>query len=145
MAGNELSAAFADYVRRVFAFIEDFGFSCVSASSSRVRYESGSVHVNVDRGERDGEVAISFGRLAKNEEYSFTLFLRLVNPRLESELGERLAEDRLQLVSCLDKLAAALQQEGRPILTGDELLFERMKQVRWWHFRPEALKNGPPS
>jgi hypothetical protein len=145
MQVNDVAAAFADETQRAFAFLASDGFSCVSSSSSRVRYESSSVYVEVRHSECDGEVAISFGRLAKNEEFSFTLFLRLVNPQLECELGERLAENLEQLRECLAKLSVALQEEGRPILTGDQLAFERMKRVRWWDFRPDALKDVPDS
>lgn len=145
MEANNVSAAFAEETQRAFAFLASDGFSCVSSSSSKVRYESSSVYLEVGHSERDGEVAISFGRLAKNEEFSFTLFLRLVNSKLERELGERLVENRNQLRECLAKLAVALRENGRPILMGDQLVFERMKHVRWWNFRPDALKDGPRS
>jgi hypothetical protein len=145
MGTDEVSAAFADEAQRAFAFVARFGFSCVSSSGSKVRYESGGVWVEVRLSERDGEVAISFGRLAKNEEFSFTLFLRLASPKLERELGERLAENREQLCDTLRKLSAALREVGQPILMGDQFLFERMTRVRWWDFRPEALKDGPRS
>lgn len=145
MEAEEVAASFADEAQRAFAFVARFGFSCVSSSASRVRYESGSVWVEVRLSDRDGEVPISFGRLAKNEEVSFTLFLRLANPKLERELGERLAENREQLCDTLRRLSAALREIGRPILMGDQLVFERMTGVRWWDFRPEALKDGPRS
>jgi hypothetical protein len=112
---NEHPELFADEVRRAFAFLEGQGFSYAVSSPSRVRYESGSVYLDVQFSARDGEVAISFGRLRKKEEFSFTL-------------------------DCLAKLAVALTEEGRPILAGDEELYERMKRVRWWDFRPDALK-----
>jgi hypothetical protein len=145
MEANDVSGAFADETQRAFAFLASNGFSCVSSSLSTVRYESSSVYVEVCHNEREGEVAISFGRLAEKEEFSFTLFLRLVNPKLERELGERLAGSVEELRECLAKLSMALQQEGRSILSGEQLVFERMKQVRWWDFQPDALKDGPRS
>ena len=145
MEADEVAAAFADEAQRAFAFDVRFGFSCVSSSASKVRYESSSVCVEVRHSEHDGEVAISFGRLAKNEEFSFTLFLRLVNPKLERELGERLVENRKQLCDSLEKLSVALREVGRPILMGDQFVFERMTRVRWWDFLPEAMKDGPRS
>jgi len=137
---SEVSDSFPEEVQRAFAFITSFGFSCISSSVSNVRYESGSVYAEVRLSEKDGEVSIGFGRLGKNEEFSFTLFLRLVNPELERALGERLVENREQLAASLKWLSEALQQDGQSILRGDELVFERMKHVRWWDFRPEALK-----
>jgi len=137
---NGISGALPDEVQRAFAFITSFGFSCISSSFSNVRYESGGVYVEVRLSGRDGEVSVYFGRLGKSEEFSFTLFLRLVNPKLERALGERLVENREQLAASLKGLSEALQQDGQSILRGDELVFERMKRVRWWDFRPEALK-----
>ena len=123
-----------------FAFLEKSGFSCVSASSSKVRYESDKVYIEVGNSERGGEVAISFGRLAKKEEFSFTLYLQLMNPDLERSLGARLPENQTQLNNDLTGLAAALELEGQPIIRGNDAIFDRMREVRWWHFRPEALK-----
>ncbi len=145
MEVNDVTAAFADETQRAFAFLVSEGFSCVSSSSAKVRYESSCVYVELRHSERDGEIMIAFGRLAKNEEFSFTLYLRLVNPTLERKLGEWLVENREQLRECLARLSVALQGEGRPILAGDQLSFERMKRVRWWDFRPDALKGGPGS
>lgn len=145
MQDDDVTAAFPNDTRRAFAFVERHGFSCVLASSSRVRYESSCVFVEIRHSDHDGEVEISFGRLPNGEEHSFTLFLRLVNPKLEIALGERLVENRQQLIACLDKLSGALQLEGQPILAGDEQVFERMRQVRWWHFQPDAVKSEPQS
>lgn len=123
-----------------FAFLEKSGFLCVSASSSEVRYESDKVYIEVANSERGGEVAISFGRLAKKERFSFGLYLELMNPSLERSLGERLPENQAQLNNDLTGLAAALELAGQPIIHGDDAIFDRMREVRWWHFRPEALK-----
>ncbi len=137
---NSISGAFAEEAQRAFAFVASFGFSCISSSLSNVRYESGGVYFEVRLSGHDGEVSIYFGRLGKNEEFSFTLFLRLINPTLERALGERLVENREQLDASLKGLSEALRQDGQSILRGDELMFERMKHVRWWDFQPEALK-----
>jgi hypothetical protein len=140
---DEVAEAFADETQDAFAFLATHGFTRVSSSPSRVRYESGSVYLELSHSGRDGEVAISFGPLGTDEEFSFTLYLRSVNPKLEHELGERLAYSRKELRDCLDKLSAALQEEGRPILAGDPQMFERMRHVRWWDFRPEVLAHKP--
>lgn len=137
---NDASVAFAEEARRAFAFIASFGFSCVSSSSSNVRYESSGVYLEIRFSGHDGEVAIYFGRLGKAEELSFTLFLRLVNPTLERALGEGLVESREQLVESLMGLSEALLSDGQPVLDGDQLVYERMKHVRWWDFQPEALE-----
>jgi hypothetical protein len=107
-----------------------------------VRYESKIVCIRVTHGARDGEVAISFGRTAANEDYSFTLFLRKRNPVLEKRLGERLATTQEELRDCVAKLSNALQYEGQDILTGKDAVFDEMRDVRWWHFQPDALRGS---
>ena len=131
---------FSDEVQIIFAFLKNNHFISVSGSSSKVRYESQKVYIEITHGEWDGEVAISFGRLGQNEEFSFTLFLRLVNPDLEKFLGERLAYQPDQISNCLLKLADALKTDGNSIIIGDDQVFDKMKDVRWWHFQPSAIK-----
>jgi len=133
---------FAAEAQTSFAFLEKYGFKSALTSAHRIRYQSDRVYIGIQRGERDGEVSISFGRLAMEEEYSFTLFLRLKNPALEKALGERLAWDGLQLQECLSRLADALRQEGQSIIEGTDETFERMREIRWWHFQPGVLKKG---
>jgi len=131
---------FQEETQLCFAFLRASNFRVACTSAQKVRYESESVYIEVTHGERDGEVSIAFGRLAKNEEFSFTLFLRLVNPVLEKELGERMADQPDEIRNCLHQLAEALQSEGKEIISGDNTVFDRMKDVRWWDFQPDALK-----
>lgn len=134
--------SFPEIVRDHFAFMERHSFALTSSSKTKVRYESTKVYVEVSHGEQDGEVAISFGRLAAKEEFSFTLFLRKKNPVLEKKMGERLAATPDEIRECVIKLGDALQREGAEILRGRDGPFEEMKDVRWWHFQPEALKKS---
>lgn len=134
--------SFPEIVSEHFAFMERHGFACTSSSKTKVRYESSKAYVEVSHGEQDGEVAISFGRLAPKEEFSFTLFLRKKNPVLEKQMGERLAATPNEVRDCVIKLGDALQSEGAEILRGGDAPFDEMKDVRWWHFQPEALKKS---
>jgi hypothetical protein len=134
--------SFPEIVREHFAFIERHGFACASNSKTKVRYESSKAYIEVSHGEQDGEVAISFGRLTPREEFSFTLFLRKKNPALEKQMGERLTVTPDEVRDCVIKLGDALQREGAEILRGSDAPFEEMKDVRWWHFQPEALKKS---
>jgi hypothetical protein len=136
--GSDVS--FPEEVRAAFLFLEDKGFVATIVSRNEVRYECDKVYVVISYGDRDGEVSISFGRKGRDEKFSFTLFLRLVNPALEKALGERMAHTPTQLRKCLDDLANALLREGAQILAGEDFVFQRMKRVRWWDFKPEALK-----
>ena len=134
--------SFPEIVHAHFGFMERYGFACVSDWKSKVRYESNKVYVEILHEEREGEIAILFGRIGAKEEFSFTLFLRKMNPSLEREMGERLAANQDEVLDCVLKLAAALQSEGIKILRGNDALFDEMKDVRWWHFNPEALKKS---
>ena len=133
---------FAETVQKEFAFLLEHGFSCVYRSPTKVRYESKMVYIEVFHSERDGEIGISFGRLHEKEAFSFTLFLRLVNSALERALGERLASNAEQVRQCVIGLAHALRSRGGPIISGQDWIFERMKNVRWWDFEPDALQDG---
>lgn len=140
MAENDSEINFPGEVQANFSFLKEEGFLPSCTSSNEVRYESNKVYINVNHGKQDGEVSILFGRIGNQEEFSFTLFLRLVNPNLEKSLGERLAYQPTQVRECLADLANALRSEGKLIIDGDDGLFDRMKSVRWWHFNPKAIK-----
>jgi hypothetical protein len=133
---------FAETVQREFGFLVEHGFSCVFTSPTRVRYENKIVYIEVSHRDWDGEVAISFGRLRENEKFSFTLFLRLVDSALERALGERLAYNADQVRHCVVGLANALKSRGWPIISGQDWIFERMKNARWWDFQPDPLQDS---
>ncbi len=124
--------------------VADHGFSRVTANDLRVRYESKAVYIELLHGLNDCEVYISFGRLDRREVYSFTLFLKLVNPDLEKSLGDRMASTPEAVAATVAALTQALRSEGQGIITGDDAIFERMKDVRWWHFYPAALGQPLP-
>jgi hypothetical protein len=132
--------AFSDGARDAFGFLPTFGFACASSTTTCVRFESDRVYVEVKLGVRDGEASINFGRLGQDQGFSFRLFLKLVNPARDRQLGECLVENIVQLRVVLAQLAMALREDGRPILFADEQLFRKMDTVRWWDFQPEALK-----
>ena len=131
--------------RDALKFLKGQGFTCVDASDLDVRYESSKVYIEMIHGLRDCEVYINFGRLKTKERMSFSLFLRLVNPTLEKSLGDRMVDTPDTIAATANALAKALQSEGQGIINGEDELFERMKDVRWWHFDPEALGKGDKS
>lgn len=120
--------------------VKDHGFFAITASDLQVRYESKAVYIEMLHGLNDCEVYINFGRLGMQERYSFTLFLKLANPALEKNLGDRMVNTPETVSATVNAVAKVLQSEGLGIIKGDDDLFERMKDVRWWHFCPEALE-----
>lgn len=133
---------FAEDARAAFRFLEGYGYICSDVTPRMVRFDSQKVCIAVSHAKADGEVSITFGRRSTLEEFSFTLFLRLVNLNLEKGLGERLANEPHEVRRCLDLLATTLRSEGRAIVKGDDAVFDRMKSVRWWDFDPDALKKS---
>lgn len=139
---NERCASkFSEDAQVIFNFLLERGFSCVSTSINGIRYESKNVYINISHEEWDSEVAIAFGRIDEEEEFSFTLFLRLVNPELENAMGERLAVEPSEIRAELIKLADAMKLEGESIMNGEDAVFEKMRAVRWWDFQASALKD----
>jgi hypothetical protein len=134
---------FPEEVRASFQFlIENYGFMDASSTSHKVRYESKKGFIEIGYGSYDCEVAIEFGRLGRDEKFSFTGFLRLVNPCLDKQMGDRIAYELDKVRTDLAALSKALQSEGQAILHGDDSVFEQMKDVRWWHFQLDALKKS---
>jgi hypothetical protein len=131
---------FREKAMNAFEFLKDHGFTCVDASERRVRYESSKVYIEMCHGLHDCEVFIDFGRLNTDDRFNFTLFLRLVNPALEKNLGDRMVDTPDTISATANALAKALQSEGQGIIKGEDDIFERMKDVHWWDFCPEMFK-----
>ena len=125
--------SFSDIVLKRWTFMNSFGFNCISKSEDKLTFESNKVRITVSHGQRDGEVSMSFGRIALGEDYSFVLFLRKTSPGSQSSMGEMLANDTQEISLAVSKLGEALQQAGVGILYGFDSVFEEMKDVRWWN------------
>jgi hypothetical protein len=110
----------------------------VLARDLGVRYESAKVYIEMIHGLHDCEVYISFGRLKLQERFSFSFFLKLVNPTLEKSLGDRMVDTPDTVAATVSALASALQSEGKAIIEGADELFERMKHIHWWDFPDEC-------
>lgn len=142
---NRQQLHFEEETQAAFTFLEnDFHFIRTIGSALKVRYESEKVYLEVNHGDYDFEVTITFGRLNRSEleQFDFTLFLRLVNPSLEKDLGERIADKPDKIRETVRKLASALLSDGKDIIEANDSLFERMKTVTWWQFRHRATHDG---
>ena len=136
---------FREKAQKALELLKDKGFTCVLASERRVRYESSKVYIEMIHGLHDCEVYIDFGRLNTEERFYFPMFLRMVNPTLEKSLGDRMVDTPDTIAATTNALAKALQSEGQGIIKGEDEVFERMKDVHWWDFDPEALGKGNES
>ena len=141
---NQQQLPFQDETQAAFAFLEEsYLFTRTLGSVQKVRYESQKAYIEVNYGDYDFEITLTFGRLHRSEpeQFDFTLFLRLVNPSLEKDLGERIADKPEKVCQTIQKLASVLRSEGMDIIEGNDSVFDRMKTVTWWQFRPDALKD----
>ena len=117
------------------------GYRATLVSETLVRFESDRVYIEASHGAYDYEVAIRFGRLEQQDDFSFILFLRGANPVLAQQIGDGVAFEREDVARLLALLGRALSTDGLPIVRGETDVFERMKSVRWWHFMPEVLRD----
>ena len=62
---------FVSDVTDCFVFLKDWGFVAVPSPKWNVRYESRRVFIEVSWNDRDGEVAIEFGRLETDGVFSY--------------------------------------------------------------------------
>ena len=137
---NRESLEFAQETKSKFDFlVESHGFKQTFSSDTKVRYESAEVFVEIFHGEYDYEVGINFGRLGKNEDFSFLLFCRLMKVVAVTAV-EMISDDRAAIKTFLITLSDALSTTGLGIVMGDSAIFEQMKTVKWWDFKPDALK-----
>jgi hypothetical protein len=72
---NEAERSFEKNVLQCFTFLGESGFTCVHRSGSRVRYETENVFIDVCHGGYDYEIGIEFGRIGREERFSFTFFV----------------------------------------------------------------------
>ena len=89
---------------------------------------------------RDCEIFVTFGRPQREENLSYTLYLRAVAPAVARAIGDGIVESASDVDRLLGILAGSLTQAGRKILEGDEASFDAASELRWWHFRPESVK-----
>jgi hypothetical protein len=132
---------FTTAVHRHFDFLTSgFGFRTVGESELCVRYEAESVFVEVYHGSYDFEIGVNFGRLSHKERFDFAFFLKRFHSEVDQELSNHLADTTEKVDKVLEELAQLLRTYGVPIIKGENQIYERMTNVRWWHFYPEALK-----
>ena len=143
---NRTEPSFEEVARQHFGFlIRENGFHCTAASEFKIRFESKLVFIEIYHGQYDYEVGINFGRRGRDENFSFTLFLRRFFPVVDQALGERLAETPKRIGDLTQAMGETLRTYGQRIIDGDDAFYTEMAQVRWWHFKPEAVRNPKSS
>ena len=133
---------FPERVQSEFGFLLQRGFRFVVVDGSTVRYSSEKVSIEIYYEPRDGDVAVRFGRLGRDEEIDFRIFLLLVNPTLGKQIGGMVIERPAEVPGALKTLALAMRSEGDPILNCDEALYDRVKDLTWYDLHPGFGQGG---
>jgi hypothetical protein len=113
---NRREPIFEGVARQHFDFlVRENGFQCTAGSESKIRFESRLVFIEIYHGQNDYEVGINFGRIGRDESFSFTLFLRRFFPVVDQTLGERLAETPKGISDLTQAMGEALRTYGQRI------------------------------
>lgn len=133
---DEFAALVAEEIGPV---LQPFDFGLGQADGHGVKFTNRRVWITVRYEPRDCEIAVLFGRMQKTEVVSYGLFVRKVAPETARRIGDAVVETDHDVLRLLRLFAASLVSDGRLILEGDERTIDAASNLRWWHFRPEAL------
>lgn len=115
-----------------FSFLEsDYGFRCISRSSTYVRFESDAVFVNVYHGRSSYELGVEVGRLSEDANARLrlpTIIAALANGAEEPKSFFQ-ASEKNAIQNCLMKLGSLVESYCGNLLNGDEDTFKRVQIV----------------
>lgn len=142
----QLAIPFVEMVERTIGVVlGPAGFAPSVAAPNDVRYDDRRVYLRVRHHPRDGEVAIDFGRVDREELFSFGLYLGLVAPEDEVARGTGVSWTAEEVDSNLRGFARVLREHGKLILEGDAGTFQRMETLRWWDVWPNTDQGQDPA
>lgn len=132
---------FEQAVLENFSYLEsEFGLKRTGQSPYLIRFETNQVYIDVFHAELDYEVGIYFGLSTEQKTFSFLMYLRRFFPDRANELGETIAGTPDAVAQVTSRLARAFRATGGKIIEADPTVYTEMGEVRWWHFRPDALR-----
>jgi hypothetical protein len=119
---------FISLVLRELAFLPQLGFSVVLRESTRVRFESERVFVNVYHGRQSHAVGVELGLTRDGELYNlFEVFSACAPEDLDRARYQ--ASDADELERGLRKVAHTMEEKCRLVLEGDESAFVKLREV----------------
>lgn len=131
---------FENHTKSLFKYLVDsFGFkepTIMNESSYgyfAVIYELESLVIKIYFQHRGAEVGINFGRIISDnvvqDDYSFHMFLGIVNPNVHYKLGGSMVSSQDELVEILEIYASSLKRDGLSILNNDDIAFKKIKEA----------------
>jgi hypothetical protein len=119
---------FVDLVLKTFSFLRGLGFEVGRRETTLVRFESGTMFVNVYHGRSSYQVGLELGRIAEGEMYSLHEILRSFAPA-EVEVALCQTTDPVVLERCLATMAWIVEKNCGSLLAGDRGAFKRLDSV----------------
>ncbi len=122
---------FEEKTRKAFAFLGDLGFSEIEALPTLVRYQNGSVEVDVYHGRQSYEIGM--GITAFGTRYPISAIIRAADPEAFKRFHYTVATVSESVVDGLEELGLLMKRYGREALEGDLQFFSTLeKQQKLW-------------
>ena len=127
---------FSEAVQSAFGFLQqDYGFRCVEAGPTFVRYESDLAFVNIYHGRASYELGFEVGRrpdVRGQPESHYTMAEILQLAAAEAEAGNSCfqASTREGVQQLVPRLAALVRKYAPPALRGDPSTFDRLRELQ---------------
>jgi hypothetical protein len=115
--------------------VDQYGFTVETPRPNVTRYLSDKVIIEINYSPRN-EVDVIVDTNPPSHRFQFRLFLKLFHPDVEKALGYGIAYSDEDICRELKQLSEALERYGAPILRGDRLLFDKIKNTKWWELPP---------
>jgi len=127
---------FRENVRKYFSFLLRLGYREAEPSDyiygeTRVSYMLDTLVIEVYFQQRGDEVGVNFGRRVRQEieDYSFHMYLGIVDPSTHYKLGASIANSDNDVVELLEIYANALKSDGRKILDNVDEPFMQAREA----------------
>jgi len=131
---------FKKNVKQYFDFlVNDHGFKEIEISADILSYGAGisymrnDLFIDITFEDRGSCIEVNFGKLlndsVKEEEFSYHMFLGIINKALHYQLGASIANTEVDVVELLDIYAKSLKKDGMKILKNKEKVFKKMRKA----------------
>lgn len=130
------SLGFTEEVLSAFNFlIEEYGFRCVKAEPTFVRYESPRVFVNIYHGRSSYELGVEIGQLAgatnQEEPFSISEVIELAGAQEETGYTFFQASTAERIRRFVPKLAEYVRKYAAAALIGDPITYDALREIQW--------------
>lgn len=123
------SLGFSGEARKQFDFLETkWGFKCTQELPTFVRYESSNIYVNIYHGRVSFEVGVEFGEMS-NTPFTLEMLVEILDEKLVGKYWAAHAKTVQEVCNALKKAADGLKLYGDSVLSGDRVIFDRLKQL----------------